>query len=83
MNIELLDSDAASCSVTGNNCDFAHMTGCFLMKAYHCSVEIRDPFFDQMDTTLVSFMSVFWHSSADCNAIPAAQSEFDLLDFKI
>lgn len=45
MNIELLDSDAASCSVTGNNCDFTHMTGCFLMKVYHCSVEVREILF--------------------------------------
>ena len=56
MDVELLDTDATGCSVTGNNCDFAHMTGCFLMKVYLCSVEVRDPFFDQMDTTLLSFM---------------------------
>lgn len=60
MNIELLDSDATSCSVTGSNCDFAHMTGCFLMKVYHCSVEVRDLFFDQTDTTLVSFVWVYF-----------------------
>lgn len=45
MNVELLDTDATSCSVTGNNCDFAHMASCFLMKVYNCSVEVRDPFF--------------------------------------
>lgn len=56
MNIELLSTDTTSCSVTGNNCDFAHMTGGFLMKVYNCSVEVRNPLFDLLDTTLLSFM---------------------------
>lgn len=56
MNVELLSTDATSCSVTGNNCDFAHMTGGFLVKVYNFSVEVRNPLFDQMDSTLLSFM---------------------------
>lgn len=44
MNVELLNTDASGCSVTGNNCDLAHMADCILLKIYHCSLEMKGRF---------------------------------------
>lgn len=51
MNVELLDTDATSCSITGNNCDFAPHDWLLSHES-----EGKRYFFDQMDTTLLSFI---------------------------
>lgn len=68
MNVELLDTDAAGCSVTEINCGGDRSI--FLLNEHNSTS---------------TYVSVSWHPSVDCSAIPPAQLQFDSLvaDFKI